>query len=60
MKAVAKHRTHSIEFKRQIAQEFIGGETLHALAGRYDVSRNLIRIWGRKFESGAFDGGFMF
>jgi transposase-like protein len=45
MKAMAKHRSHSIEFKRQIAQEFIAGETLHALAKRYDLSRNLIRIW---------------
>ena len=32
---MAKHRTHSIEFKRQIAQDFIAGETLHALAKRY-------------------------
>ncbi len=23
-----RHRSHSIEFKRQVAQEFIGGETL--------------------------------
>ena len=42
---MAKHRSHSIEFKRQIAQEFIAGETLHGLAKRHDVSRNLIRIW---------------
>jgi transposase len=55
MKAMAKHRSHSIEFKRQVAQEFIAGETLHALASRHDVSRNLIRIWVRKFEAGAFD-----
>jgi transposase len=55
MKAMAKHRSHSIEFKRQIAQEFIAGETLHALAKRHDVSRNLIRIWVRKLEAGAFD-----
>lgn len=52
---MAKHRTHSIEFKRQIAQDFIAGETLHALAKRHDISRNLIRIWVRKFEAGAFD-----
>ena len=52
---MAKHRTHSIEFKRQVAQEFIAGETLHALASRHDVSRNLIQIWVRKFEAGAFD-----
>src|SRR4029077_13837980 len=55
MKAMAKHRSHSIEFKRQIAQEYIAGETLHALAKRHDVSRNLIRIWVRKYETGAFD-----
>ena len=41
-----KHRSHSIEFKRQIAQEFIAGETLHGLAKRHDVSRNLIRNLG--------------
>jgi transposase len=28
---MARHRSHSIEFKRQVAQEFIAGETLHAL-----------------------------
>jgi transposase len=55
MKAMAKHRSHSIEFKRQIAQEFIAGETLHALAKRHDLSRNLIRIWVKKLEAGAFD-----
>src|SRR4029434_4346809 len=55
MKAMAKHRSHSIEFKRQIAQEFIAGETLHALAKRHNVSRTLIRIWVRKLETGAFD-----
>ena len=42
---MAKHRSHSIEFKRQVAQEFLGGETLHGLAKRHDLSRNLIRIW---------------
>ena len=52
MKAVAKHRSHSIEFKRQIAQEFIAGETLHGLAKRHG---NLIRIWVKKLEAGAFD-----
>jgi transposase len=41
--SMTKHRSHSIEFKRQIAQEFIAGETLHGLARRHDVSRNLIR-----------------
>ncbi len=53
MEAMAKHRSHSIEFKRQVAQEFIAGETLHALAKRHDLSRNLIRIWVKKLEAGA-------
>ena len=52
---MARHRSHSIEFKRQVAQEFIADETLHGLAGRHGVSRNLIRVWVMKFEAGAFD-----
>jgi transposase-like protein len=55
MKPMAQHRSHSIDFKRQVAQEFISGETLHGLAQRHDVSRNLIRIWVSKYEQGAFD-----
>ena len=52
---MAKHRSHSIEFKRQIAQEFLAGETVHGLAKRHDISRNLIQIWVKKLETGAFD-----
>ena len=52
---MARHRTHSIEFKRQVAQDYLADETLHSLARRHDLSRNLIRIWIQKFESGAFD-----
>jgi transposase-like protein len=52
---MARHRTHSIEFKRQIAQEFLAGETLHGLAKRHDICRNLIRIWVQKYEAGDFD-----
>ncbi len=52
---MARHRTHCIDFKRQIAQEFVAGETLRALAKRHDLSRNLIRIWVAKLEAGAFD-----
>jgi transposase len=53
---MAKHRSYSIEFKRQVAQEYLGGETLHGLAKRHDISRNLIRIWVAKYEAGSFDG----
>lgn len=41
---MAKHRTHSIEFKRHVSQEYLVGETLHALSKRHDISRNLILI----------------
>ena len=52
---MTKHRSHSAAFKRQIAEEFIVGETLHALSKRHDISRQLIRIWVGKFEAGALD-----
>jgi transposase-like protein len=50
-----RHRSHSVEFKRQVAREFLDGETLHGLAKRHDLSRNLIRIWVEKYETGALD-----
>ena len=50
-----KHRSHSVEFKRQVVQDYLTGETLHGLAKRHDISRNLIRIWIAKHEAGALD-----
>jgi transposase-like protein len=44
-----------VEFKRQVVEEYLGGETLHGLAKRHDISRQLIRIWIEKYEAGAFD-----
>ena len=52
---MAKHRPHSVEFKQQVSQEYLGGETLHALSKRHDLSRNLIRIWVDKYQAGALD-----
>ena len=52
---MTKHRSHSAAFKLQVAEEFIGGETLHALSQRHDISRQLIRVWVGKFEGGALD-----
>jgi transposase-like protein len=43
MEAMTKHRSHSAAFKRQVAEEFIAGETLHALSKRHDISRQLIQ-----------------
>jgi transposase-like protein len=50
MKAMAPQRSHSIEFKRQVAQEFIAGESLYALSKRHDISRQLIRVWVQKYD----------
>jgi transposase len=52
---MVKHRTHSTEFKRQVAQEYLAGETLHGLSQRHDLSRNLIRIWVEKYQAGGLD-----
>ena len=50
---MAKHRTHSIEFKRQVVQEFLGGESPHALAKRHGISR--FKIWVAKYDAGGLD-----
>jgi transposase-like protein len=52
---MARHRAHSVEFKRQVAQEYLGGETIHGRARRHDISRNLVQVWVEKYEAGAFD-----
>jgi transposase len=52
---MAKQRTHSIEFKRQVVQEYLGGETLYGLAKRHEISRTLIRVWLAKHEAGVLD-----
>jgi transposase-like protein len=55
MKAMARQRSHSIAFKRQVAQEFIAGETLYGLSKRHDISRQLIRVWVQKYEAVGLD-----
>jgi transposase-like protein len=50
-----KHRSYPVEFKRQVAQEFLAGETLHGLAKRHEINRNLVHIWVAKYEAGSFD-----
>jgi transposase len=52
---MTRHQSHGAAFKRQVAEEFIAGETLHALSKRHGISRQLIRIWVGKFEAGASD-----
>lgn len=52
---MAKHHSYPVEFKRQVAQEYLAGETLYGLAKRHQLSRNLIRIWVARYEAGGFD-----
>src|SRR4030081_389007 len=50
-----EHRSYPIELKRQVAREYLAGETLHGLAKRHEINRNLVRIWVAKYEAGSFD-----
>ena len=50
-----KHRSYPTEFKRQVAQEYLAGETFHGLSKRHGISRNLVRIWVAKYEAGSFE-----
>lgn len=53
---MAHYRSYSIEFKRQVAQEFLSGEvSLLGLAKRHRICRNLIRLRLRKYEAGEFN-----
>jgi transposase len=55
---MARYRTYSIAFKRQVAEEHLsGGTSLNQLARRHDISRELLRTWVRKYEAGEFAGG---
>jgi transposase len=54
---MARYRTYSIEFKRQVAEEHLsGGTSLNQLARRHDISRELLRTWVKKYEAGEFAG----
>ena len=52
---MARHRIHSLAFKKRVVQEYAAGATLNGLAREHDLSRNLIRIWIAKSESGELD-----
>jgi transposase len=54
---MARYRTYTVEFKRQVAEEHLGGASLNQLARRHDISRELLRTWVKKYEAGEFAGG---
>ena len=53
---MARYRTYTVEFKRQVAEEHLGGVSLNELARRHDISRELLRTWVKKYEAGEFAG----
>ena len=53
-----RYRTSSVEFKQQVAEEHLSaGTSLSQLTRRHDISRELLRLWVRKHETGACAGG---
>ena len=49
---MTKYRAYSVAFKQQVAQEYLAGETQHALARRYEISRTLVKVWAAKAQAG--------
>ena len=53
MKASRKYRSHSIDFKLRVLQEYYeSGMSKHGLGRKYDLAPACIRTWLRQFESG--------
>lgn len=51
-----RYRSYGLEFKRQVAEQYLSGEIPPArLARQHDISRNLIRVWIAKYEAGELD-----
>jgi transposase-like protein len=50
-----KRRTFSIDFKKEVVAEYLGGETLHRVARRHHIDPALLRIWVEKAEAGEYD-----
>ena len=53
---MVRYRTYTVEFKRRVAEEHLGGVSLNELARRHDISRELLRTWVKKYEAGEFAG----
>ena len=50
---MARHRSFSFEFKRQVVLDFLEDrEGMRELTREHCLSRNLIRLWVQKYEAG--------
>jgi len=53
---VRNQRSFSVEFKRQVIQELLSGESRQAqLCRRYNISSSLLYHWKRQFSRGKFN-----
>jgi transposase len=53
---VGKYRSHSIQFKKQVALDYLEGRgSLRELAERYGLEKSLVRLWAKKHEAGEYD-----
>jgi transposase len=52
-----EHRRYSVEFKREVVQQYLAGElSPHAIARHHRISRTLVLLWARKFAAGELSG----
>ena len=52
-----QRRTFTVEFKRQVVEEYLNGERSQAeQCRRYELSPNLVRDWIQKYRAGEFEG----
>jgi transposase-like protein len=55
---MARYRTCTVEFERQVAEEHPGGGTSpNQLARRHDISREPLRTRAKRYEAGDLAGG---
>ena len=53
---MSNQRSFSIEFKRQVVQELLSGESRPAqLCRRYNISSSLLYYWKRQYSRGKFN-----
>ena len=50
-----KRRSFSIDFKKEVVAEYLGGEPLHRVARRHQLHPGLLRVWVEKSEAGDVD-----
>ncbi len=54
--AMRNQRAFNVEFKRQVIEELLSGESRHAqLCRRHNISSSLLYHWKRQYSKGKFN-----